>query len=459
MDYEKIISRQAAKIEQLTKLLEQALLRIAELESQLNQNSRNSSKPPSSDLYNKKSGLPRKKGKRGGQKGHKGNTLKMSDKVDHLEQCAPIRCSCGKRLLRQPMQLQARRQVFDIPDPKLFVTEYQQLSCHCPACGRLNKGEFPSAVQAPVQYGVGVKALVSLLHVKCQLSYQNISQLFLDLFGQPINGATMQQAMQNSYDRLGPIEQQLKDQLLLSAVLHADETGVKIDTRRAWMHVLSNDRLTYLYVDNSRGKSAIKAAINRLFDYTGTVIHDCFSSYWGLTKAQHGLCGPHLLRELTALIEQDSPWAGQMHALLLDLYRNKLSGKSFSTRHQAWREYDKICQQADQYEPPPQKSLRGKPKKSKGRNLAERLTKYKTEVLRFALQSQVPFSNNQAERDLRPVKGKQKVAGCFRTIEGAQRYARLQSVFSSWTKQGQSIFKELKAILNGHHFDFAQLTT
>lgn len=143
-----------------------------------------------------------------------------------------------------------------------------------------------------------------MLHVKCQLSYQHISQLFADLFGQLlINGARMQQAMQTSYNQLEGLEQQLKDRLLLAPVLQVDETGIRVEAKRRWEHVASNDTFTYLYVDNSRGKAAIKTAMASLFDYEGTLIHNCFSSYWRLTKAKHGLCGSHLLRELSGLME------------------------------------------------------------------------------------------------------------------------------------------------------------
>ena len=143
-----------------------------------------------------------------------------------------------------------------------------------------------------------------------------------------------------------------------------------------------------------------------------------------------------------------------MHALLFGLDQAKLNQRRFSPRHKAWRGYDQICQWTNQYEPPPEKRPRGKFENTKGRNLAERLAKYKSEALRFAPEPNIPFSNNQAERDLCPIKGKQKVADCFRTFQGAQRYARIQSVFSSWKKQCYSIFKELKAILDGNAFEF-----
>ena len=191
--------------------------KVVVLEARLNQNSQNSSKPPSSDEHKpkRKPGLPKVPKERGGQKGHKGDTLKMipSDQVYNVEELKPLRCTCGKRLLRQEMELQVRRQVFDIPDPKLLVTEYRQYSCNCPNCGQLNKGQFPQEVSAPVQYGVGVQALVNILNVKYHLSYQHIEELFGDLFNQPVNASTIQNALVKANIRVEPVLEQIKSKL------------------------------------------------------------------------------------------------------------------------------------------------------------------------------------------------------------------------------------------------------
>lgn len=432
--------------------------KVAELEVRLNQNSQNSSKPPSTDQHKpkRKPGLLKTPKSKGGQRGHKGDTLKMvsAQEVDKVKALKPDRCSCGKRLLRQPMDLHARRQVFDMPRPKLEVTEYQQYSCDCPGCGKLNVADFPSAVKAPVQYGTGVQTFVSLLNVKYQLSYQHIEELFGDLFTQPINGATIQSFLQKAYEHSESVVEQIKSNLLSSAVCHGDETGIRIAKERSWLHVLSNEEFTYLYAHEKRGRIALEQTIPELYEYGGVLVHDCWASYWSIRTALHSLCIPHILRELTAQIEQQSAWATQMHELLMKLYSKYQQGLQIHRRSYEWREYKRICQLGLDQEPPPAKGARGKPKRTKGRNLVERLVKYQEEVLRFAIQKNVPFSNNQAERDLRPVKGKQKIAGCFRTWKGANRYARLASVFSTWRKQGYNVFDELKAILNGKKFKF-----
>jgi transposase len=455
-DCHRLILSQA---EQMAHLLD----RVKELESLIKQNSSNSSKPPSTDLVKSKRrpGIRRKPKKKGGQKGHKGNTLKMvaADELADTKPLKPSRCRCGQRLARQVMEVQARRQVFDIPDPKLEVIEYQQLACICPNCGEYNAGQFPDRVKAPVQYGSGVRALINLLSIKCQLSEKNISELFEDFFGYAVNSGTIQSALNQAHHACEAVAEQIKTQALASACLHVDETGTQIEKERRWLHVMSNTQWTYLYAHASRGKKAILDSVPALFSYSGALVHDCWASYWSVRTTRHVLCNAHLLRELHALIEQGSSWAGQMHDLLMALYRKHCKGEQIHRRTHQWREYKRICQLALKEEPPPKKNARGKLKKSKGRNLAERFIKHQEAVLRFALEPDIPFTNNQAERDVRPAKGKQKVAGCFRSWKGAHRYARLQSVFSTWRKQGYDIFKELKAILNGNQFSFAAQMT
>ena len=301
--------------------------KVSALEARLNQNSQNSSNPPSSDKHKpkRKPGIPKAPKSRGGQQGHKGDTLKMlpSDEVDKIELLKPDRCACGKRLLRQEMVLQSRRQLFDIPNPKLEVTEYQQYVCNCPNCGQWNKGQYPPQVSAPVQYGDGVQALVSILNVKYHLGYQHIEELFGDLFNQPLNASTIQSALTKAYSQTEPVVEQIKSKLFESAVCHADETGMRIDKGRYWLHVLCNDTYTFLYPHEKRGKKAFEEVLPELKTYAGTLVHDCWNSYWSLIGLIHSLCNPHLLRELTAQMEQGRAWADQMHELLLRLYYEK----------------------------------------------------------------------------------------------------------------------------------------
>jgi transposase len=440
-------------------LLKAAYARIEELEAQLKQNSQNSSRPPSSDPTKPKRksspGLPRKKKSKGGQKGHSGNTLQFADRVDRTEELRPERCGCGKRLLRQPLELQARRQVFDLPEPKLKVTEYRQLSCTCPNCGAKNTGTFPEDVKAPTQYGKGVGALVSLLSVKCHLSQSSIGELFADLFGQTINTATINKLLASSAEACAPVVEKIKSALLNATVIHVDETGLNIAGKQQWLHVASNEDWTYLSMHATRGAQALRDNLSALFDYEGLLVHDCWSSYWKITTARHSLCLPHLLRELTAQIERGRDWAADMHRLLLDLHQKWLNGESIHRRSGPWRHYRRLCKQAVEEEPPPQRNQQGRLKRTKGLNLALRLEKYQEQVLAFALNPWGPFSNNQAERDLRPAKGKQKVAGCFRTPKGAQCYACIQSVCSTLRKQGQRVFHALRDILEGKNVELA----
>ena len=304
MNKDEIILKLSAEAQELKRLLGAALVRISELESQLNSNSKNSSRPPSSDLVKPKrsTGLPKKKKDKGGQKGHDGATLKMVAHPDEKEQLRPDRCACGKRLLRQDMVVHARRQVFDLPEPKLEVKEYQQMSCCCPGCGEINLGKFPDFAKAPVQYGNGVRALVNLLSIKCHLSYQNIKELFADLFEQPINDATIESALMQANIKCEDVEQSIKEQLFASTNIHGDETGLQIQSKRQWLHVLCNDKWTYLFTHERRGSKALEACAPELFNYKGNLVHDCWSSYWKVKSASHSLCNPHFLRELTAQI-------------------------------------------------------------------------------------------------------------------------------------------------------------
>jgi len=457
-----LIHKLLNQVDSLTVLVEkQAIiiknqgLKIKELEARLNQNSRNSSKPPSSDFNKpskkKRSAFPKEPKKHGGQKGHEGDTLKMVDAqdVDSVIPLKPERCKCGQRLKRQAMDIHSRRQVFDIPKPKLIITEYQQYSCSCPSCGKINYGLYPEQIKAPVQYGTGIKSLSTLLSVKFHLSHQSISELFVDLYNQPINSATIQSSIQTASKQSEETLEYIKSELLKLVSLHLDETGLRVKKLKYWLHVASNEIWTYLYAHKNRGRKAIEEGFSEVYNYTGTVIHDSWETYWSIKIPNHSLCGAHILRELVGQEEQGRKWAPKMYDLLIKLYKKDKEGNQIDRRSSEWRQYKQICKAALEEEPPAVKGARGKPKKTKGRNLAERLLKYQEEVLRFSREVDIPFTNNQAERDLRPAKGKIKVAGSFRSVHGVQCYARLQSVFSTWRKQGYNVFEELKTMFSG----------
>jgi transposase len=438
-------------------LAENAALKaeIVELKARLSADSHNSHKPPSSDGLRKRSALPKTtRCKRGGQAGHSGKTLKMVDHPDKTIPCKPEVCSCGASLHDVPGTVIERRQVFDLPEPKLEVTEYQRLRCQCPACGSVHEGVFPLCVQAPTQYGEGVLAFATLLNNAYMIPFKKVRGLFADLFGYAVNESTLVTANATCYDALAPSDTAIKAQLQASPVCHFDETGLRVEGHLHWQHVVSSPSATYLFVHAKRGTEALSSIHSLLPAYRGWAVHDCWASYFGFTSCRHGLCGAHLLRELSAVAEQGSQWATQMHTILLTLYRCSEFGTGTVTYPKRWsRLYDAVCQRAQQEEPPPTRGhRRGKAKRTKGRNLLERLIKYKAAVLAFAFYRDVPFTNNQAERDLRPVKVKQKIAGCFRTLIGAQHYARIFSFISTARKQHRHVFKELRQIFLGNSF-------
>ena len=369
---------------------QELLKRVAELEARLNQNSQNSNRPPSSDGLSKKPAFPRKRGKkRGGQLGDKGKTLKMVSDPDYIVVHSPKQCSCGRCLEEVAKQTIQYRQVFDLPEPKLKVTEHQLQSCICPDCKTLQLGQFPSDVAAAVQYGAGVRSLVVLLNNGFKLSYAKIRQFFCDVFGYELNESTQVSANQKCYQVLAKSEQRLIWQLLNSKVNHFDETGLRVNGKLHWLHNCSNRLYTYLFIHARRGKKALKDEASLIRRYSGWAIHDCWASYFKFDQCRHGVCGAHLLRELQSLVERGSVWADRMHDLLLYAYAKSNNGKSVVPDFGLIRrQYERICE----------------------------------------------------------------MAGCFRTVKGAQTYARILSFIATTRKHQLNVFNELVATFNGYNF-------
>lgn len=457
MSKDEIIAQQAKQIAELQADLQVALRKIADLEARLAQNSNNSSRPPSSDGPKKKPAFPRSSGKqRGGQKGHRGGTLQMVAQADQVVVHPVVDlCSCGGDLSQVAGQVSVKRQVFDLPPQALIVTEHQSERKVCPGCGQVHQGRFPDHVLAPVQYGGHVKALVSLLSVGHHMPVGGIKSLFTDLFGYALNGATIQGANTLYYEALAEEEAITKDGLGQQEVIHADESGIRTEGKLHWLHVASSPLFTYFYRHSKRGCAALEDPRSVLSTFSGWVVHDCWQSYFAGGGYRHALCGAHLLRELTALVEQGSQWATQMHELLMATYLASEKGtgtlrpKALQTTR---RKYEAILQLAHREEPPPEPSPRGRDKQTKGRNLMNRLTKHQAAVLAFAQYKEVPFTNNLAERDIRPWKTKLKVSGSFRTTTGADHYARIRGFISTARKQQKQVFTELCRVLNGESF-------
>lgn len=421
-----------------------------ELRRRLGMNSENSHKPPSSDGYRKKSvrpGLPKKgKGSVGGQKGHKGKTLRQVEKPDKVTVHLPESCSiCGRKVeAEEKHRVIGKRQVFDLPDPKLEVIEHHLGEIKC--CGHAQCGSYPAHVKSSVQYGPGVRALVTKLSVDHKMPLAQISTLFSDLYGYNLNSETVETALELGYDLSAPLETAVKEALKDAAVGHFDETGLRVAGKLHWMHTAGNADYTYLFLHAKRGKKALLSEQSVLKDFRGYAIHDSLAAYFGFSNAQHGLCNAHILRELQALIDENSRWAKDMHAFLLELH-DELSGIALTgeAAEIVRQRYRQILYDADVEEPPPKKKAgKGRPKNTPGRNLLRRLQQYENAILAFAFVEAVPFTNNLAERDLRPAKVKQKVSGGFRTVQGANVYARLQAVISTCRKQERNVFALLR---------------
>jgi transposase len=429
--------------------------RITELEARLNSNSRNSSKPPSSDGYKKKPAFPRKKkGTQGGQQGHKGRTLQQVEHPDKTIKHKPGPCNCGHVFNDDELSVSETCQVFDLPQPNLEVIEHQLLKGQCPDCGKWHKGIAPEGVNAPVQYGNGVKALSVLLNVDYRIPFNKIQGLFSDLFGYAINEATVYSASQQCYKKLEETEEVIKLKVAESDVVHSDETGLRVAGKLHWLHTATSKLYTYLFMHEKRGSLALNSEKSILSRIRGWLVHDCWRSYFGFLKMKHTICGAHILRELEGLVENErSKWARVFNTFLMNTYEMPFEER-VKRKQQIESRYTLICGIGEKAEPPPRKTQgkRGKYKRTKGRNLVERLIREKEAVLAFAFHEEVPFTNNLAERDIRPAKVKQKVSNCFRTFSGAEIYARIAGFVSTTRKNNRNVFSELYTTFNEYNF-------
>lgn len=432
------------------------------LRAKLASNSRNSSKPPSSDGPSVK---PHPKSQRkssgrksGGQPGHTGHTLRLVDDPDEVTVHTPVCChNCGQSLRGVPAARRERRQVVDIPPVKTHIIEHQAETKYCPCCGEETSGAFPEDVAATAQYGPGVATTAVYLNQEQLLPIERTCEVMADLFGCPIAEGTLQRAVERCHEELAETEAAIKDGIEKAEVAHFDETGMNVDGKNSWLHVASNGDLTYYSVQPKRGREALDA-IDLLPKFQGRAIHDGLPSYWQYTKCEHGLCNAHHLRELTFVEEElGQSWAKDMKELLLEIKEvvdeeqnrgmAKLSGR-VKRRFNVW--YDWIVEMGMKANPPPEPSgKRGRPKRGKAGSLVDRLREHKGAVLAFMEDFTVPFDNNQAERDLRMMKVREKISGCFRTKNGAERFCRIRGYISTMRKQGISVADALRQAVSG----------
>lgn len=435
---------------------------VEELRRQLGLNSSNSGKPPSSDgpakppARRRTRSRRRRSGKRpGGQPGHKGATLRQTDTPDRVEVHLPSHCAdCGAPLSDSDKEGEPiRRQVFDLPPPPPpEVTEHQAHACRCAACGGLTRAEFPEGVAGPVQYGPRVAAIAVYLTNAHFLPEQRLAEVLGDLFQVRICTATLARMTRQAAQRWAGFTHWLR-QLLVSrgGVKHLDETGFRIAGRTQWLHVLSTPWLTHYRTHGKRGSV--------LQGLQGILVHDHWAPYFTLPGVLHAMCNAHHLRELEALLKIDGEdWAGRMQRLLRLAHRVVRRARERGIPLPRWLRkrleavYDELVQEALDYHEalpplrPPKPGRRGRKKRRPGHNLALRLCQRRESVLRFLTDAQVPFTNNQAEQDLRMMKLRMKISGSFRSEQGARDFATLRSVLSTAKKQGQN---RIQVLLHG----------
>ena len=436
--------------------------RVQDLEARKTKDSGNSSKPPSTDGPFKKpkpQSLRGKSGKSsGGQKGHPGKTLAFSDTPDQI---VPIQLDCCKRcsasLNGASVSRIDRHQVWDIPSiPNPIVTEYQNRTLICNQCGCNNQGVFPEKFQHKTQYGPNIKGLGICLTQSQLLPLGRACEFLNDLFGASLSQGTLQNWIREAAIKLSDVEASIHEALCASKIVHFDETGLRVKKKLGWLHVACNSRLTYYGFHAKRGSAAIDK-IGILPQFKGRAIHDGLPAYKKY-ECDHGLCNPHLLRELIFIEEQyKQPWAGEMREGLLSIKASvdkaKASGLSRLEPSEAER-FLSLYRQAVKAgysknpEPPPTKK-RGRPAQGKVRSLLRRFDLQYKEVLAFMYDFEVPFDNNQAERDIRMMKGKQKISGCFRSEAGAKFFATNRGYISTMRKQGQKMLPALRQIFVG----------
>lgn len=457
---QQLIQDQQLEIKNQQSQIQQLQACVSQLQARLSKNSSNSSKPPSSDGPKRPPKSQREKtGKKpGAQQGHAGKGLKPVETPDQIITHGPDAChECGFNLTQEQGSCVEKRQVFDIPLPKVEVCEHQVLEKKCPHCGIVNRGTFPSTVRGFVQYGERVQALISYLSHYHFIPIERISQFCEDVFDLPVSAGTCSMVEKKVFEQLGLFEQGLRAYLLKQAVLHFDETGARCEKKLNWLHVASTIQATLYSLQTKRGHIGMDE-MGILPKYKGIAIHDEWSSYFHYKGILHGLCNAHLLRELTFIQETEKePWAQKMKGLLIkakeSVSKHEGAGKlPDDLKSELEVSYTQIIQEGLSYHaslPALPRKKRGKIKQRPGKNLLDRLLARQASVLRFMNDFRVSFTNNQSEQDIRMMKVKQKISGCFRTLSGGKNFCRIRSYISTARKQGWNILEALTNAVRG----------
>jgi len=450
---EALVAQQAALIEAQREVIARLESRVAELERQLGQNSGNSGLPSSRDPVaerqrqaeereRRKESQGAKRRRPGKQKGSAGAGPEMSATPDEVVHHRPAECrGCGADLDGGgPDAGFQARQIIELPKVRPVVTEHRAHARQC-SCGHITVASFPDGVRAPVSYGPRVRATVAYLLGRQHLPTRRVAEAMADLFGLGISSGAVDAIYSDASRRLRDFIGALGALLRTLPVLHADETTDRLGTKTCWMHVVSTAMFTLIHASVTRGGDAIDEA-GVLRGYRGVVVHDRLAMYWKL-KAKHGLCGAHLLRDLAevALVATQTAWAAGLAALLVEI-----NAACDDARRRGLRQLAPVLQRAfaSRYDALVAQGLTANPEPAGGRkrdyyqrrshNLVTAFAEHRRHVLRYMYDLDVAFTNNQAERDLRPTKLHRKISGCFRSQHGAERFAHLRSYLSTTRK-------------------------
>jgi transposase len=383
--------------------------------------------------------------------------MKMKENADHIIKHEVCTCGhCSQSISHVKARGSRKRQVFDVPPVKIEVSEHQAEIKRCPFCGHITEAQFPDDVTRPVQYGSRIKGIITYLSQYQLIPYERTSELLKDVFGAEISTGTIYNTNKQAYEAAEKPEEAIKDLLKRQPLLHVDETGVCCADATEWVHVVSTDKLTYLGLHAKRGKEAIEE-IGIIPVYRGYLMHDFWGSYLSY-NCSHLFCNAHLLRELTAVHEDyKQKWAERMIDVLMtakkksDKSENRLNNKTIDM---ILKEYDALVQKGLRSNPPEKNTTirRGRKKKSKPRNLLERLRDYRDGILGFVYNVSLPFDNNQGERDLRMLKVQQKISGCFRSVEGGLIFARIRGYISTVKKNDRNVLDAIQGLFENNPF-------
>jgi transposase len=451
-----------AENQQLREQVGQLGTRLHELEGRVSKDSHNSSKPPSTDGYAKKTrSLRQKSGKKpGGQEGHAGNRRHFVQMPDEIIMVRPEKCAHCQASLQQelPAEGYQRRQRIDLPEIKAQVTEYQALDVRCPSCQHVTRGTFPDEVRASIQFGPMLKGIALYLLYGQLLPYARTAELLSDVCGCHLSPGTLEAFVAEGADRLVETEELIKQALRAAEVMGTDETGVRVQGVLHWLHVARTDKLTHYAVHRKRGKAAADA-IGILPQFQGIMEHDGYSSYPQYTQCEHAQCNAHPLRELCFLEEQEKQqWAGNLKAHLLACHLTVEEARtrgeirlSSEVVESLTNTYHQLIEAGLAAQPPPlpMPRHRGRVKQTKAKNLLDRLERDAQSILLFMSDFRVPFTNNGSEQDLRMVKVQQKISGTFRSVTGPVAFCRIRGYFSTMAKQGHRLALVARQIFAG----------